>query len=326
MAARSKDKSFGKMRPHRSLLRLRAALSGIAAFVLTMSVAIPLAAAKQPVFATPEKAVGSLLDAIRAGHTQQVMTILGPGSKNLVTSGDPVADAQARAKFLSAYGDKNEIVHDSDTRVALAIGKDDWRFPFPIVKQGQAWRFDARAGAEELLDRRIGANELDAIEVCKAYVAAQYDYAAKDRNHDGYVEYAQKFLSSPGKHDGLYWPSENASDESPLGPLIVSARAEGYGHGTAPKGVRRPYHGYYYKILTGQGPAARDGAYPYIVNGHMIGGFGLVAFPAQYGASGVMTFIVNHDGVVYQKDLGPRTAALASEMTLFNPDSTWKTP
>lgn len=289
---------------------------------VTLSFAVTATAAKQMTFATPEQAVDALLAAIRGGRIDELRNILGPGSQALVSSGDEVADAQARHKFVAEYGDAHEIARESETRVVLVVGKDGWSFPFPITRQGISWRFDATAGATEIVDRRVGANELSAIEVCRAYVAAQREYAEEDRNHSGFVEYAQKFSSSPGRHDGLYWPSMTGEDESPLGPLIASARAEGYGRAQG-KGAHTPYHGYYYRILKGQGAAARDGAYDYVVKGHMIAGFAMVAFPARYGASGIMTFIVNHDGTVYQKDLGPSTAESASRMTLFNPDPSW---
>jgi hypothetical protein len=293
------------------------ALSGTAVF----SVAI---AAKQKTFATPEQAVDSLVSAARAGRTRDLLKILGSNTKKVLSSGDAVADAQARKKFIAEYEEANKLEPDGESRVVLAVGKDDWPFPFPIVKDGERWRFDSAAGAEEIIDRRIGANELNAIEVCKAYVDAQREYAEKDRNHDGYVEYAQKFLSSPGQQDGLYWPTDPGEEESPIGPLVVSAQAEGYG--AEGKEGPRPYHGYYYRILKGQGSAAKGGAYDYVINGHMMGGFALVAFPAQYGVSGVMTFIVNHDDIVYQKDLGPDTAKTAEAMTLYDPDPSWKTP
>lgn len=292
------------------------AMSGMTIFIVST------AAARQMTFATPEQAVDTLVAAVRAGSTAELLNILGPGSRKLVSSGDEVADAQAYSKFVAEYEDANELSMESDTRAVLVIGKDEWRFPFPIVRDGAGWRFDATAGATEILDRRIGTNELSAIEVCRAYVDAQREYAAKDRNHSGFLEYAQKFLSSPGRHDGLYWPVATDDEDSPLGPLIASARAEGYSTAGV-KGGYKPYHGYYYRILKGQGAAARDGAYDYVVNGHMIAGFALVAFPSQYRASGIMTFIVNHDGVVYQKDLGPRTTELAGKMTLFNPDPSW---
>jgi len=280
------------------------------------------ATTKQKTFATPEQAVESLMAAARAGSTSELLKILGPASKRLISSGDAVADAQARSKFIAEYDEANRIEKDSDDRALLSVGKDDWAFPFPIVKHGEGWRFDSAAGAEEILERRVGANEFAAIEVCREYVDAQREYAEQDRNHDGFIEYAQKFLSSPGKRDGLYWPTEPSEDESPIGPLMVKARGNGYS--TEASGRRTPYHGYFYRILKAQGPAARDGAYDYVLNGHMIAGFALVAFPARYGVSGVMTFIVNHDGVVYQKDLGARTDEIASKMTHFDPDPSWK--
>ena len=310
-----------KARVANSRLAIMAAVvawSGVAIFPLSS------ASAEQRTFATPEQAVEALVAAARAGRADDLLTILGRGSKMLLSSGDAVADARARRRFILAYQEKNQIKGESDSRAVLAIGKDDWTFPFPIVKRAAVWRFDATAGFQEILQRRVGANELDTIEVCHAYVDAQREYAEKDRNGNGYLEYAEKFLSSPGRRDGLYWPTGPGEEESPIGPLMVVARDEGYS--TPPTDGHRPYHGYYYRILKGQGPAAKGGAYDYVVNGHMIAGFALVAFPAQYRASGVMTFIVNHDGVVYQKDLGPRTAELAEAMTLFDPDSGWTTP
>ena len=306
----------------RILDRLAAAARALALACLGIALASVPAAAEQKTFATPEQAVNALVAAARAGNTQALLAILGPESKKLLRSGDKVADAQARGKFVAAYDDANRLDLAGDERRILTVGGDDWPFPFPIVKHGKAWQFDASAGAEEILDRRIGANELDAIETCHAYVDAQREYAEKDRNNDGFIEYAQKFLSSAGKRDGLYWPAAPDEEESPIGPLMVRAQAQGYS--VKPSLNGRPYHGYYYRILKGQGEAAKDGAYDYVVNGHMIGGFALVAFPAQYGVSGVMTFIVNQDDVVYQKDLGPDTAGIAEKMMLFDPDPSWK--
>jgi hypothetical protein len=283
----------------------------------------PLAAdTKQKTFADPDHAVAALVAAVRRGRVDEMVAILGPRSKSVLSSGDAVADAQARRRFVDAYDQQSQLERESDTRFVLAVGADDWPFPFPIIKHGSTWTFDQSAGAEEIVARRIGANELFSIEVVQAYVDAQREYAERDYDHDGFVEYAQKFRSSPGKRDGLYWPAEAGDQESPLGPLVASARAEGYGGG-AGQSRPRPFHGYYYRILTGQGAAAKGGAYDYVLNGHMIAGFGLVAFPANYGSSGVMTFIVNHDGVVYQRDLGPRTDELARQMTLFNPEQGW---
>ena len=303
-----------------------AALAAMAAFWLLATVS-PAAGAGKPQlgFATSEQAVDALIAAVSSGSTAKLKQVLGPGSAPLVSSGDRVADKKAREKFLAAYRASNNLEKEGEDRATLVVGTDGWTFPFPLVKLDGAWHFDSHAGAEEILDRRIGANELNTIATCRAYVDAQQEYAEKDRNSDGFVEYAQHLLSSPGKRDGLYWPAAAGEEESPFGPLIADARAEGYGSSkrSGPSGPK-PYHGYYYRILKGQGPAAPGGAYDYVVNGHLVGGFALVAFPARYGASGVMTFIVSHAGVVYQKDLGADTAEIAKKMTLFDPDPSWK--
>ncbi len=274
-------------------------------------------------FKSPEQAVAALILAARSNSTADLLQVLGPASKRLVSSGDAVADDRARASFVAEFDEANKIIKQGDDRAVLVIGKDEWAFPIPAVKHASTWRFDTKAGEQEIINRRIGANELSTIEVCRAYVDAQRDYATTDRNHDGYVEYAQKFVSSPGKRDGLYWPAQAGEDESPIGPLMARARAEGYG---AAKIKPASYHGYYYRILKAQGPHAPGGAVSYVARGHMIGGFALVAFPAQYGESGIKTFIVNHDGIVYEKDLGPDTAKIASGMTRYDPDGSWKTP
>jgi len=323
MKVQGKERASGSAVRTREVIvsRSRAALIALGIALTVMAVSAPAVAARQRTFATPEQAVDALIAAARNGKVNDLLSLLGLGSRRLVSSGDDVADAQSRSKFVGAYDEANEIAHESDERVILNVGKDEWPFPFPIVKRSDRWQFDSTAGAAEILDRRIGANELDTIEVCRAYVDAQREYAEEDRNHDGFIEYAQKFLSSPGKQDGLYWPTASGEAESPIGPLMVNARAEGYS--TEAQGGHRPYHGYYYRILKGQGPMAKGGAFDYVVKGHMIGGFALIAFPSRYRASGVMTFIVNHDGMVYQKDLGPNTALLARRISLFNPDSTW---
>jgi hypothetical protein len=203
----------------------------------------------------------------------------------------------------------------------IHVGTDDWSFPIPLVKVGEGWRFDPRQGREEIVARRIGRNEIYTMQTCLAYVDAQREYYSEDHDGDGLLEYAQHFASTPAKRDGLYWPTKTGEPPSPLGDLVVRARAEGYRRDQS--GGPTPFYGYLYRILTAQGPGAEGGEYDYIVRGHMIAGFALVAFPAQYGVSGVMTFIVNHDGVVYQKDLGPGTRAAALAMRKFNPDGTW---
>jgi hypothetical protein len=232
-----------------------------------------------------------------------------------------VSDKDARERFLAAAADGAQPVKRDDGKIFFEVGKDAWPFPIPLVMAGSSWHFDAKAGAEEIIDRRIGSNEINAINVCLAYVDAQRDYATEDRNHDGFLEYAQQFLSDRGKRNGLYWPTEVGEEESPMGPLMVSAESKGYAF---TKGKRTPYFGYYYRILKAQGPHATGGAFDYVIRGHMVGGFALVAFPTTYGSSGVMTFIVNHVGEVYQKDLGPNTAAIAEKMKLYDPDPTWK--
>jgi len=281
------------------------------------------AALKQRGFASPEDAVKALVDALKSKDTKALSALFGPGSKDLVFSGDPVADKTRRERFVSYFEEKNRLEEVSADKVVLHVGNDDWPFPIPVVKRGNTWQFDPKEGREEILARRIGRNELSVIQVCLAYVDAQREYASKDRNGDGLLEYAQRFGSTPGKHDGLYWKAKEGEEESPLGPLAAEAVREGYsGKKSADKPL--PYKGYYYKILKGQGKDAPGGAYSYMANGKMIGGFAMVAYPATYGASGIMTFIVNHDGVVYQKDLGKNTAAIVAKMTLFDPDKTWK--
>lgn len=271
-------------------------------------------------FGSAEEAVQALVAALRAGDTTALIGIFGSAGRALVSSGDPVADRRVREAFVENYDAANKLVARGGAMI-LHIGNDAWPFPIPLVREGERWQFDTRRGREEILARRIGRNELNTIQVCLAYVDAQREYYAADRKGDGILEYAQKLMSTPGKRDGLYWEAKPDDPPSPLGLLAVRARAEGYRPGKG--GGSASYHGYLYRILTAQGPDAPDGAYDYIVRGHMMAGFGLVAFPAEYGASGVMTFIVNHDGVVYQKDLGPTTRSVAAAMRTFNPDQSW---
>jgi hypothetical protein len=275
----------------------------------------------QRAYATPDDAVQGLVAAIRAGDTRSIHEVLGPGTHKLVLSGDPVADQQSRDRFLASFDTRSKVEMNGDAKATLLIGEKDWPFPFPLVKGAAGWQFDARAGAEEILNRRIGRNELSAIQVCLAYVDAQREYAQTEGRRDGLREYAMKLVSADGKRDGLYWRTGEGEPLSPFGPLASKAKSEGYGKGA--NAANEPYHGYFYRILTRQGGQAPGGAYDYVVNGRMIGGFALVAYPARWGASGVMTFLVSHDGVVYQKNLGRGTEALALGMTSFNPDSTW---
>jgi hypothetical protein len=258
------------------------------------------------------------VSAAKTGDRKAVLTVLGRDGADIVSSGDPIADASARNRVIEAYDVKHQVVMDGTDKAVLIIGQEDWPFPIPLVRKDSSWRFDTAAGREEILYRRIGRNELSAIQACLAYVDAQQEYAEQGVAGNGV--YAQRIVSRPDKKDGLYWPAQSSADESPLGELAASAAAEGYRVGQQ----RAPYHGYYYKVLTRQGPNAPGGALDYIVRGRMIGGFALVAYPAEYRNSGVMTFIVNHQGNVYEKDLGPNTARIAAGMTAFNPDNTWR--
>jgi hypothetical protein len=297
--------------------------------VTLLAAAVLLAAAWTPgawaaatrTFETPEQAVESLIAAVRKGDNKAILAILGPQAKSLVSSGDPVADRALGERFVRAY-DASHSLKAGGGKIVLITGEDDFPFAIPVVPDGPRWRFDTAAGKEEIENRRIGRNELDAVQVCLAYVDAQREYYTQARMGDGVQQYARRTASTPGKRDGLYWDVKPGERPSPLGPLVASARAEGYG--PRAKGQPAPYHGYYYRVLEGQGPQAPGGAYAYVANGRMIGGFALIAFPAQYGVSGVTTFMVNHDGMVYQKDLGRRTATLARQINTFDPDPTWQ--
>jgi hypothetical protein len=279
--------------------------------------------ANQKTFKSPEEAVKALIEAVRGNDTKELLAIFGPSGKELVFSGDKVADETGRERFIKAYEEMNKLVSENDTKVILHVGKGDWPFPIPVVKRGEYWLFDTMAGREEILNRRIGRNELSAIQVCLAYVDAQREYILKDRDEDKLLEYARRLQSRRGKKNGLYWEAKEGEEQSPLGPLIAKAAREGY-IGRRLLGRRNPYHGYHYKILKAQGKNAPGGEHDYIVEGKMIGGFALVAYPNEYGNSGVMTFIVNQDGVVYEKDLGKETEKTARAMKKFDPDETWK--
>jgi len=294
----------------------------MAAAFITLVISGPSQAetVKQRAFASPEEAVKVFVEALKSNDAKAVEAIFGPGSRDFLLSGDPVADKAVREQFLSRYGEKNRL-EVTGAKATLSIGNDDWPFAVPLVKKEGFWYFDTKQGRKEILARRIGQNELSAIQVCLAYVDAQREYFLKDRDDDGLLEYAQKFRSDEGKKNGLYWKVKAGEEQSPLGPIAAAAQKQGYRKtGEKPQ----PFYGYYYRILTGQGKNAQGGAYDYMVKGNMIGGFALVAYPAKYASSGVMTFMVNHDGAVYQKDLGRNTEKAAQAMTLFNPDSTWK--
>jgi hypothetical protein len=279
---------------------------------------------RQKTFASPEEAARELVAAVKSGDSKAMLAVLGSDARTVIQSGDAVADRTARENFVKNYEDANKLEKAGESKVVLSTGKDDWPFPIPIVKAGEAWRFDTRAGKDELINRRIGHNELAVMKVALAYVDAQREYYLVNPQKDKLLQYAQKFVSTKGKRDGLFWPTKEGEPPSPLGPFFARARSEGYSKDAASSGNPVAYYGYHYRILKAQGPDARGGAYDYVVRGRMIGGFALVAYPASYGSSGVMTFIVNHDGVVYEKDLGPGTAGAAQKMTRFNPDKTWK--
>jgi hypothetical protein len=303
-------------------------MSTYAAFLATGILWIALIsaafAAEAQNFASPKAAEDALVAALRSQDRGALSTILGSAGSEIVYSGDSTADGAAAKRFLDAYDSHSTLVSKDANHAMISVGLDNWTLPIPIVKTAAGWHFDAAAGKTEMLARRIGRNELYAIQACLAYVDAQREYASADRGA-GVLAYAQRFTSSSGKHDGLYWSVSGNAPQSPLGPAFAQAQAQGYGQGSGPRAVNvtAPYRGYVFKILTGQGPAAKGGAYDYVANGKMIGGYALVAYPAVYGSSGYTTFIVNQDGVVYQNDLGPGTPTIASEMTKFNPSKGW---
>jgi hypothetical protein len=273
-------------------------------------------------FATPTDAVKALIDAAKAKDLQQVVGIFGPDGQELIDSSDPATARRNREVFTAAVAERWQLVDQADGSQALVIGNEEWPFPVPLIKDAGGWRFDTAAGKEEVLARRIGRNELAAIRICRTYVAAQRLYA--ERGHDGQAagHYAKAFRSDPGRQNGLYWPSGAGQKRSPLGDLVAYAAAEGSPLGQS--GAQpAPFHGYYFRILTAQGTAAPGGAKDYVAGGEMPGGFALVAWPAQYDATGVMTFIVNHNGTVHQQDLGPETDATARKMPAYNPDPSW---
>ncbi len=279
-------------------------------------------AADQLTFESPEAGVSALIKAVKANDEPALRAIFGRKGSKLLSSGDAVADANSRAKFSQSYDDAHKVVLDSKTQATLVIGKDDWPMPIPLVKYRDGWRFDTVKGRLEILRRRIGRNELETMQVCLAIVDAERAYAARHLDSDGVPVYASRFVSSPGKHDGLFWPVQANEAPSPLGALFATASEEGYARPGMLFG--QPYHGYYYRILTGQGNDAPDGARDYLVKGKMIGGFAILAYPARYRASGVMSFLVNYDGVIYQKDLGKNTKIIAAAIDTFNPGSGWE--
>lgn len=290
---------------------------GLAFIAPTMAFAVD-----QLTFESPEAGVSALIKAVKANDEAALRAIFGRKGSKLLSSGDAVADANSRAKFSQSYDEAHKVVLEGKTQATLVIGKDDWPMPIPLVKYQDGWRFDTAKGKLEILRRRIGRNELETMQVCLAIVGAEREYAARHLDRDGVPVYTSRFVSSPGRHDGLFWPVQENETPSPLGTLIATAAEEGY---TNP-GIffDQPYHGYYYRILTGQGNDAPDGARDYMIKGKMIGGFAIFAYPARYRASGVMSFLVNYDGVIYEKNLGKNTKIISAAITTFNPGSGWK--
>jgi hypothetical protein len=280
-------------------------------------------AAQEKSFATPEEAVKALTAAVEPKDTNALNEIFGPELRDLV-SADAVQASNRFVIFARRISEKVKLARPSDDRVILEIGNDAWPFPIPLVRRGGQWSFDTEAGKEEILNRRIGMNELGTIRVCHAYVDAQREYASEAHDGDEVLQYAQHLRSNPGKHDGLYWQAAEGEEVSPFGPLIAEARGEGYQKTSKiMTDAPAPYHGYYFKILTRQRRHASGGKYNYIINGRMIAGFALVAWPAEWGNSGIMTFIVNQQGTVYEKCFGPKTSSITRAMTAYDPDPTW---
>ena len=297
------------------LLVTRTAMLG--AVLLAAACSKPQESRPSNVFATPDDAVKALNAAVAKGDLGAVQAIFGPDGKDLVDSSDPATARQNQQVYTAAVAQGWHLT-DVPEGKELVIGDEGWPFPVPLVKDGNGWRFDTAAGKEEVLDRRVGRNELKAIQVCRTYVAAQHKYASQRHDGKSAKRYAMRFRSAPGTEDGLFWPSKPGKPRSPIGDLMPDAIQER--EGVAPQ---TPFHGYYFKILTAQGPAAPGGARDYVVKGDLVGGFALVAWPATYDVTGVTTFVVNQDGVVHQKDLGPETGKLATAITQYDPDSSW---
>ena len=270
-------------------------------------------------FPSADAAAQALVTAAKNDDVAGLIEILGPSAKSIVTTRDPVADRNVRRAFAARAAQKMSLVpsHGRQNAKTLLAGKDEWPLPIPIVEVNGQWYFDTAQGKEEILTRRIGSNELDAIEVCRGFVEAQSDYAAQNRTANNLPVYAQKIISSPGEHDGLYWPGNGENDESPIGEIVAKAIAQGYTN------KHDPYHGYYFRVLTAQGPHASGGAMSYLDNGLMTKGFALIAWPSNYGSTGIMTFVVDRTGIVYQKDLGRKTAEIAGGYSAYDPDKTW---
>jgi hypothetical protein len=313
---------------HYKIKRLRSLGNnlGLSVILVAMTVMVIFSASctQKPLgksFPSPDEAVSVLIDAVKQNNNQQLISIFGPEGEKLIYSGDEVADQADRACFIQKFEEKHRLDQKNPETNILYVGKHEWPLPIPIVKTRAGWYFDTAQGKEEILNRRIGKNELNVIKVMEAYVDAQREYVRKDWNANGVMEFAQRLVSTEGKKDGLYWPVKEGSKLSPFGPLIAQAVNEGYKEEDK---ALNPYHGYYYKILHGQGKNAPGGEYDYVVKNKMVLGFGLVAYPAEYGNSGIMTFIVNQQDIIYEKDLGQDTVKIANTMEKYDPDQTWK--
>jgi hypothetical protein len=278
----------------------------------------------QRLFPSPEAGVAALVEAMKANDEAALHEILGRRGVDLIGLREPVAGEKPHERFLAAYAESNKVALEGDHKAVLEVGKDAWPFPIPLIKVVDGWRFDTRLGEQEVLARRIGRNELAAIQVCLAIADAEHEYASSVRDTDRVLKYAPRFVSTPGKHDGLYWESAGSEPLSPLGPFVAAAGVErAAGRAALQHG---PYHGYFYRILTRQGGSAKGGAYSYVAHGMMIGGFAVLAYPARYGSTGVKAFMVSHDGDVFEKDLGRNTRAIAERIQAFDPDASWKKP
>lgn len=309
---------------HSHLLRSNSlATIALVATVLLMTAVASTAQTGPKGFKSPEDAAQALLAAAKSADDTDLTQILGPSLKEWIRSGDPVADAQARTNFVTAAEQKLAFEQEGAGKVVALIGDDAFPFPIPLVKSGEEWKFDPESGKQEIIDRRVGSNELTTIQTLLAIVDAQNDYAALSRSRGHSAEYARKFISSSGKQDGLYWPTEEGQPKSPLGELVANAEGAGYSARAASE-PRVPFNGYYYRMLFAQGPAAKGGSYDYLVRGKLLGGFAVIAWPARYGVSGYKTFMTNHDGIVYEADLGPKTDRIVGRTQAFNPGPTWK--
>ena len=307
---------------NKSMIRIKSLSIPTGAFVLLLACS-GLVFDEARTFSTPEEGVSALIKALKPLDQKELHAILGPEADDIVSSGDELADRKSAEAFVAKYERRHIVVTKGDTAV-IEVGDDEWPMPIPLVKTGDKWKFDTAEGKEEILARRIGRNELSTIQTCRAIVDAQDEFSAMNKGTDTNPVYAQKFRSDPGQHNGLYWETKPGEPDSPLGPEFVKAQSEGYFAKSAADTGPRPFRGYYFRILTAQGPSAPGGARSYLANGKMSGGFAVVAWPVDYGNSGIMTFLVSHRGVLYQNDLGEKTSQLASDMSAFNPDADWE--